>query len=266
MKQVVALLLAAGVAYCQEAPPKISFDVASIHSSPLRDGASIRGIEVSGDRVHIGPIVPLNLIALAYGVQNTRVKGPEWLTSLKEISLFVIDAKMPAGSHKTMVPQMLQALLAERFSLSVEIGTTDVDALSLLVAKGGPKFQRGRSTEISTNYKGIPVIEITGVRFANGADGAQHIETSTPGGLALYLSNRYLPATFVDQTELEGEYDIKLDIPPVDPADAQLSPPQERGRETLPSALAKLGLKLESRKVAMKTIFVKHMEKNPTEN
>ena len=173
------ILVVAGVAFSQQPDTKIAFEVASVRPSPPHSGASIRGLEISGDRVHVGPMALVNLIALAYGVQNYQVQCPAWLTSPSGITLFDVDAKAPGGSSGTAVPQML-------FSLSAEIGSTDVDALVLLVAKGGPQLQHiesGGNTEAAGDYKGIPLIQLGGIKFANGTDGAQHVEASNIRGL-----------------------------------------------------------------------------------
>ena len=267
-------LAAPGAVFGQPpAAEKLTFEVASVRALPPHTVPSMRGIEISGDRVHIGPMILENLIALAYGVQNHQLQGPAWLTSPSEITLFDVDAKLPGGTPRTAVPEMIQNLLAERFLLSVEIGSTDVDAFALTVAKDGPRFRRmearGGVPEPAKDYKGMPLTQLGGVKFANGPDGTQHIESSNIPGLIFYFTNRYYPRTFLDETRLTGEYDIKLDIPPPDLTDIQRGNTGDSGQrslDALSAGLAKEGLRLERRKTPMKAIIVKHIEKVPTPN
>jgi uncharacterized protein (TIGR03435 family) len=268
------VLVIAGVLFSQQPDTKIAFEVASVRPSPPHSVASVRGLEISGDRVHVGPIVLVNLIAGAYGVQNYQVQGPAWLTSSSGLTLFDIDAKAPSGSPRSAVPQMLQNLLAERFSLSVEIGSTDVEGCVLSVAKGGPRLRDpapgSGASETAKSYNGMPLIQLGEMRAAIGADGSQHVEASNIRGLISYFTMRYAPTPFVDETGLTGDYDIKLDIPPADFTGTQLGGSPAMAREieldAPSSALAKLGLRLERRKIASKAIIVKHVERNPTGN
>ena len=55
------------------------------------------------------------LIPIAYNVKPFQVAGPDWMSSQR----FDILARMPEGTTKEQVPEMLQALLAERFQLKI---------------------------------------------------------------------------------------------------------------------------------------------------
>ncbi len=140
-----AVAIAGSAAFGQ--PPtagKPTFEVASVHQSPPNSRVSPRGIEVSGDRVHIGPMLLANLIGAAYGVPFDRVQGPKWLTEVSPgllRTMFEVNANLPSGTDKTDAPEMLRNLLAERFALSAEVGSMDVDGLVLTVAKNGPKLR-----------------------------------------------------------------------------------------------------------------------------
>lgn len=79
------------------------------------------------------------LIASAYSLKAFQITGPDWLN---DMSLrFDIVAKMPDGSTVDQAPQMLQALLAERFKLVVHRENKEHPVLALVVGKGGPKLQ-----------------------------------------------------------------------------------------------------------------------------
>ena len=79
-----------------------------------------------------------DLIATAYRLKPFQITGPDWLIA---ISLrFDIVGKMPDGSTVDQAPQMLQALLAERFKLTVHREKKEHPVMALVVGKGGPKL------------------------------------------------------------------------------------------------------------------------------
>jgi uncharacterized protein (TIGR03435 family) len=267
-RQMLLLTMVFSFAFGQSPQDKMTFEVASVRPSAPGSAPSIRGLEIEGDRVHVGPMVLINLIALAYGVKNTHVQGPAWLTSPSELVLFDIEAKAPAGSSPSAAQQMLQNLLRERFLLNAEGGSIDADAIVLVAAKGGAKLPpRQTGAESAKTYKGTPLFQLGSVKIGNPADGSQYIEATGIQGVVDYLSARYLPTPFVDQTGLAGEYDIKLEIPAPDRMNLQPGEsPLQRSLDALSVGLAKLGLAFERCKTPMKAVFIKSVEKRPTEN
>jgi len=79
-----------------------------------------------------------DLIALAYKVKAYQVTGPDWLATER----FDILAKMPDGATKDDAPAMLQALLEDRFKLTVHRDTQEHPVLGLVVGKGGLKLKQ----------------------------------------------------------------------------------------------------------------------------
>lgn len=269
---MVAFLVVDGAAFGQPPSPKPAFEVASVRPSPPKSAPSVRGLEINPDRVHIGPMVLINLIAVAYGVENYQVQGPAWLTEVSGITLFDIDATLPLGTSRPAALEMLQNLLAERFLLKVEIGSTEVDALTLTVAKDGLKLPRreanGRAAEPAKDYKGSPLFQIGAARMAMSAEGA-HVESFQIDGLIEYFKIRFLPTPVLDETGLTGQYDIKLDFPTPDLTGLRAGDSAEGGQRVMDAVsmvLAKQGLRLDRRKRRIKSIIVNNVEKNPTAN
>jgi len=141
-----------GLALAQAAKPAsspLSFDVASIKAAPPLDIAAIAsgklphiGMSVDNDRVDIGGLPLLTLICLAYKVKPNEVAGnPAWMTGGMNADRFDILAKMPEGANKDQVPEMLQALLAERFKLAIHREKRDTSVYALIVGKGGLKLK-----------------------------------------------------------------------------------------------------------------------------
>jgi uncharacterized protein (TIGR03435 family) len=254
------------------------FEVASVRPSAPNSAVSVRGIEISGDRVHIGPIVAVNLIALAYGVPNTRIEGPVWLvepwkaTPPPPVLLFEVEAKMPAGTSKDDVPAMLQGLLAERFGLKANVVTKDVEALSLRVGKNGPKLAPAvaGASERTKDEKGRTLIPVGSAKLGISEEGIR-VETSKVRGLVDYFSMRLSPMTVMDDTGLTGDYDIKAEIAPAQvrsPSGSLYSAEEMRAQaiRDLQDAVGRLGLELDRRKAPSKIVVVAQMEKSPTVN
>lgn len=74
----------------------------------------------------------VDLIHTAYRVNANQVQGPEWMKSEK----FDVVAKLPAGASREQAPEMLQALLAERFKLAAHRATQVLPAYALVMRKG----------------------------------------------------------------------------------------------------------------------------------
>src|SRR5215475_5034181 len=147
----VGLLVAAQAAFGQAATPAskaLSFEVASIKRAAPLDPAAIMsgkahlGTSVDNARVDIGGASLMQLICQAYKIKPNQVTGnPPWLNVGPGVDRFDILAKMPEGTTKDQVPEMLQSLLADRFKLSVHRETRDTNVYALIVAKGGPKLE-----------------------------------------------------------------------------------------------------------------------------
>jgi uncharacterized protein (TIGR03435 family) len=128
-------------------PP--SFEVASIKPSGPLDPAAIMsgkahvGMSADQARVDIGNANLMGLICTAYKVKPFQIVGnPEWLNAGMNADRFDILAKLPEGANKDQVPEMLQALLAERFKLTVHHEKRDTPVYALVVGKGGPKLKK----------------------------------------------------------------------------------------------------------------------------
>ena len=99
----------------------VSFEVASVKKAePLSvnlvmSGKMNLGMVIDNAQVNIKSMSIAELMRVAYKVKPYQVSGPEWLTAER----YTITAKMPAGTTRDQVPEMMQALLAERFKLDV---------------------------------------------------------------------------------------------------------------------------------------------------
>jgi len=125
------------------------FDVASVRPSPppdmmkmmmdLQAGKKPETTNIDGTRVAFGYTSLKELIAYAYKLRVYEINGPDWMVTDR----FDVAARMPDGASKDDVPEMLRALLEERFKLADHRELQDQPVLGLVVAKGGPKLKDG---------------------------------------------------------------------------------------------------------------------------
>ena len=99
---------------------------------------------IDSSRVDIGFTPLKSLIVLAYRVQAYQVDGPDWLASAR----FDLLAKLPAGATKEQVPEMLRALLAERFRLVAHHENKEQQVYALLPGKDGPNSTWGQNSQM----------------------------------------------------------------------------------------------------------------------
>lgn len=253
------LLLAASAGFGQTVP---AFEVASIKPAPpitpemFRSGQLHLGVKIDKARADFGGQTLVDLIARAYHVRAFQVSGPDWLSSR-----FDIVATLPPGASEDQVPEMLQGLLADRFKLKLRREAKEFPVYALVVGKGGAKL-----TPRPAEYD--PAVR-SNTRPMTLANYAQMISSA-------------VDRPVVDQTGLQGEYMLSMDIlmKAMTARARSMAQQQMAGREgsgpadaaSDPSdggafaAVQALGLKLEPRKLPMPLLLIEHLEKTPTEN
>jgi len=137
------VVLAAGMFFGQARAAGPEFDVASIKPAAqptpelFRSGKIHIGMTIDGARVDIGGSPLTALIQQAYRVKLFQVIAPDWARE----SRWDILAKLPDGGSQEQVPEMLQALLADRFKLVVHRDSKELPVYALVVGKGGLKMK-----------------------------------------------------------------------------------------------------------------------------
>jgi uncharacterized protein (TIGR03435 family) len=79
------------------------------------------------------------LIGYAYRLSPDRITGPNSIMGVGA-PRFDIEATVPQDASQNQVPEMLQALLADRFKLVFHRGADTQAVLALVAARGGPKL------------------------------------------------------------------------------------------------------------------------------
>jgi bla regulator protein blaR1 len=260
-----------------QSPTPPSFEVASVKPNKSSDTRSPSMI-LPGGRFTATNNTVRALILNAYGISTSPYLlqgGPGWIDSAR----YDIDAKaganaIPAGTSNRVLWEktrlMLQALLADRFKLSIRRETEEMPAYQLVVAKNGAKLQKSdadcdASVTACHGFSGNPT-RLSG----SGVDTYD---------LALILSN-YSDRPVIDPTGIQGLFDLKLqwnpfaarpqaadDIPRSPAAEAREGPrPDLASLPNLFDALEQqLGLKLESHKGPVEIYVIDHVAP-PSEN
>jgi uncharacterized protein (TIGR03435 family) len=255
-----------------------SFEVVSIKPAPALTMPMITSGQlrsrIDDALVEISNISLMNLITMAYKVDQDYVSGPGWLADQN----FAVAAKLPSGSSKSQVPAMLQRMLAERFKLAIH-HTEKVQQVYLLTVgpqgiklkessdDGGTKVCQGRpGTYVCQSQTMAALARTLTMRAKMSSMMAQ------AGGPAQDDSQRRIDLPVIDQTGLTGLYDIDLEWIEALPGDGRGRGgafPTQTSAPTAPDifkALEQVGLKLEPSKHAFDAIVVDHIEKTPTEN
>ena len=202
------------------------------------------------------------LIEYAYDVRDYQLTGgPNWLDTERYDILAKppadADADIKTAAERTAhLRQRVQALLADRFQLTLHRTTKELPIYALTVAKNGPKGLKepdGSASDLIDNGHHLTChkvsIEMMAKVFLQGA----------------------LGRPVVDHTGIKGEFDFTLDWV----ADVGVRrPPGEAGAEPValpegPSLFTalqeQLGLKLEPQKGPVEILVVDRVEK-PSEN
>jgi uncharacterized protein (TIGR03435 family) len=220
-----------------------TFEVASIKPArPSTDGRLHTRFSVDSARLLYANVSLRDIMKQAFHVQDQQVTGPEWIATDR----FDITAKMPAAVGRDRVPQMLQALLAERFGLLVHRQTKNMSRYSLAAEKNGSRLRKTESASgITTNIG----------RGCNRWSG-QATMTQLTDSLAQQLG-----APVADNTGLDGAFQIALDW-----ASDSGNDGDSCGPSLMTSLQEQLGLKLSAEKGPVEILVIDHIDRTPTEN
>ncbi len=233
-RKIFAVLFAAGALNAQ------TFEVASVKRLAPESGSGARSTgaiprQQEPARINYPHVSLQAVLTVAYGVDRDQVSGPQWLDDER----YDIVATLPAGSSQADVPIMLRHLLADRFRLTVREATQSRKGFALVAGKGAPKLTRSKPNGNVGFNATASSVTFTG---------------STMAGFAKLLS-RYLGAPVADETNMDGEYDLTVNV--------SMDDLRNGGAK---GAVEDLGLKLEPRTMSVKSIAVEKADRIPTAN
>jgi uncharacterized protein (TIGR03435 family) len=255
----------------RQSTDKPAFEVVAIHpSDPNVNNPTWIGMSADAGIVHYTNITLRDCIRGAYRVRDFQIQGPAWMNDLR----FEITAKIPSGTPKNLIPEMLRSVLDERFHLTFRREQKEMSVFALVVGQDGPnlKQSQGVPADFSTALgpDGNPRPAMIYSRVPNGVKLAA---PSAKLGSFVELMSRFTERPVVDLTGLDGDYDITLTFAAeaLDgrPLGNGVGPSVIQPGEPAPSvadAVRQYGLKIETRKVPMDLLVVTHLEKTPTDN
>jgi uncharacterized protein (TIGR03435 family) len=286
MPKIILAILLASSALAQSP----QFEVASIKPFDLSaQGQVLGGLRVDGAQIRAAGLSLRDLLAMAYKIKATLISGPDWTASTR----FDISATLPAGTTPAQLPEMVQALLADRFQMKVHKDKKEFPIYALLVAKGGlkmkesppssdadkdePKTARGVTTTGAGNGINVNYGNGSSYTFANNRFEAHKLT------MAMFAGNleRFADRQIVEMTGLTAPYDFAFDVLPEDYRAMLLRsavwagvnlPPEARkmlddnSPAALGDALQQIGLKLEARKAPLDILIIDDALKTPTAN
>jgi len=220
----LVLFTCAAVALQAQAPP--AFEVASLKVAAIpTDGRIMRRCSSPDPAIVRCDNATLKMLLVqAYGVKNFQIQGPSWIDS----DGFDLMAKIPDGVSKEQVPAMLQALLAQRFGVTLHKETKTLPVYELTVAKGGPKLKEVDPAKLPQmpspgmapppppppgrggGPPSVGALPAGAVMVMMGSNGS----TTTRGNMTIaQLISRIsmsLDRPIFDATDLKGTYEIEL--------------------------------------------------------
>jgi uncharacterized protein (TIGR03435 family) len=230
-----------------------TFDVASVKpSAPGQRGWSLP--PARNGRFWTANVSLKMLIGEAYGVQDYQVDGgPPWI----DADRYDIEAKYTGKADIVRSRAMIQALLADRFQLTIHRTQKEMQAYMLTLAKGGSKMKDAKDPECSAS----PVSPLCGgfrIRNRNDVTG----ESVSMQQLSDILA-QLLRTPVVDQTGLTKPVDLHVDWVPdgVSNSGEDATPASALGISLFTAMQNQLGLKLSPKKAPIDIVVIDRAEK-----
>src|SRR5579863_658865 len=268
------------------------FEVASIKPFDPNVPGQTAGIHFDGGQVRGLGLSLRDYLATAYRFKATLISGPDWTATER----FNISAALPEGGSRAQVPEMLQALLADRFHVKLHKDKKELPIYALVLAKAGLKMKEIPPDPDADPAKDEPIGMANvatlaafrngmSVTYARGATFSVANNRIDAAKLPLWVFcrnlERFSDRQIVDMTGLTGSYSFAVELTPEDYQAMLIRSSLLRGGNIMPEArkildasspsalsdaLQQIGLKLEARKAALDVLVIDEALKTPTAN
>jgi hypothetical protein len=147
-----------GIALAQAPKAAPAFDVVAIRSADLPtpetmlSGQFRAGTTINEGSADFEFVTLADLLPYAYRVKSFQVIGPQ---SLRE-SRWNIRARLPQGGSRDQVPEMVQAMLVDRFKLEIHREKRELPVYELVVLKGGLKLKPSEASDTADDTIATP--------------------------------------------------------------------------------------------------------------
>ena len=256
------------------AAPAPEFDVASI-KPVARDSQIKRSQFLPGGRVDLHNVTVEEIIVNAWHVFPSQIlDAPAWIRT----AAYDISAKAETAAKPGEVTLMLQALLRNRFGLSMHHEKRNLPIYALVIARKdgtlGPSLVASKEGGCVVRIPGTLPPPPDPAKPATRPCGLLMMRPRKLSGSAVpivVLAEQFtlrLGRTVMDMTGLKGNYDIDLQwtadeeaIPFLEGSSDPVPPPDPQGQTILMALKEQLGLKIESRKAPVDVIVIDHVER-----
>jgi uncharacterized protein (TIGR03435 family) len=245
---IIALMLVPAI--CAQTPAaQVPFDAASIkESKSLSDVGGMR--LMPGGGITAQHLPARQYITIAYQLQPYQLVGaPGWTRT----SLYDIVAKPAGTATREQTFAMLQALLIDRFKLTVHREKRELDGFALVQARAGTLGPDLRPSTVNceTQSATTPRCRESRIAYAPAGNNLKLLGSPIWSLLQTLISNLGAPVS--DDTQLPGTFDIELrwssDVAPAGDVPSLVTALQDQ-----------LGLRLERRRVTGNVLVVDHIE------
>ena len=187
-------------------------------SAQTPEGKVNVGVHIDGAQVRVVALSLRDYLAIACRTKGNMISGPDWTASER----FDISATLPAGSTAAQLPEMFQALLADRFHVKLHAEKKEFPVYALLVGKGPLKLKEtapdsaNGTVDIAASGSaagvGIDLGHGSSISFVPNRFEAKKLSMEQ---FAASLE-RFADRPIVDITGLKGQYDLAFDVNPED--------------------------------------------------
>jgi uncharacterized protein (TIGR03435 family) len=218
---VISVAFAAGVMLAQTS---LRFEAASIRPAAaptpesMKSGQFHQGARIEGTHLDFGYTSLWDLLPYAFRAKQYEVVRPDWTRD----SRWNILANLPANIGKAQAPDMMKALLIDRFKLTTHVEKREQNVYELVVAAGGVKmetsdpstFQRWDGSFPGFGFGGLLRGDtvITGRILDQPNCGERWEYVPLPMAWFVDSLTMFLDRPVLDQTGLKGDYKVVLDI------------------------------------------------------
>ena len=286
MHRLIPIALLAGVTLGAQAPSQLSapagpaFEVASV-----KPNVSDATLATSDDRpgsYTATNVTPRRLLLFAYRLHpvldRDRVVGPAWIDTAR----FDISARMPADTPVAQIPDMVRALLVDRFKLAAHLESREGPVYALVPARADARADARLGPQLTpstldcsqrSNFVSMEDVQALakGEQMTRKKCGMS--ATSDANGGVLYGGGRSMAElaknltgsvsrVVVDRTGLSGSYDFLIRFTPqgMTPRIDGVASPSTDGTSIFTALQEQLGLKLEAQRGPVEYVVVDRIE------
>ncbi len=254
--------------------PTMTFDVASIHESPVSDSITVSMQNPPhASLLRLTNYNMMNMISMAYGVRWDQITGePDWAKS----TYYMVEARSDGSADEKLAQltlaqarlekkHMLQVLLADRFQLKTAWQTREGTIYKMVVGKNGPKFGETKheppSPEEAAIFGDRPIPPI--YQRGDGRLGYKFIAHGAAMGELAGVVGGQMGTDVLDKTGLAATYDFTLEYSGTVPGTGSKDP--EAWPLLIEALPEQLGLKLQPAKGPVRRLEIEHIER-PSSN